>query len=261
MSTLPQKLVPALHSAIRILRYLNHSGEPAGVAQISQALGINPSTCFNLLKTLAHERLLVFDATSKRYGLGLGLVELAHGVLNAGYVPFIHPHLEAIATRFNVTALLWQDAGQNRFVLVDKAESNGAIRVHLTIGQRFPALIGAFGRCVAAQSQIGKEELRARFSELRWQEPPDFEDYWKDVQKARKEGYAVDHGNFNAGMTTVAAVIADQSNTPVMAISTIALSSQLAEINLDDLAHAVKSVAREVGTAMDGGRAADVGPG
>src|SRR3546814_2737640 len=94
----------------------------------------------------------MFDPTSKRYTLGLGIVELAHGVLNAGYVPYIHPYLERIATTYDVTALLWQDAGQNRFVLVDKAESNRAIRVQMTIGQRFQALIGAFGRCVDRKS-------------------------------------------------------------------------------------------------------------
>lgn len=248
----PQKLVPALSSAIRILRYLNRSPEPASVSQIAQALAINPSTCFNLLKTLVYERLLVFDAASKRYSLGLGLVELAHGVLDAGYLPHFHPRLEEIARRFEVTALLWQDAGQNRFVLVDKAETNAAIRVHLTIGQRFPALIGAFGRCVAAASGIGKEELREHFKELRWQNAPDFESYWQDVQRARETGYAVDHGNFNTGVTTVAAIIAGRNGMARMAISTVVLSTQLGDIDLDALAQAVKAAARELGATMDG---------
>src|SRR3546814_130749 len=100
------KLVPALVNAMQILRFINHCDEPPGVSHIAQALGINPSTCFNILKTLVHERLLMFDPTSKRYTLGLGIVELAHGVLNAGYVPYIHPYLERIATTYDVTALL-----------------------------------------------------------------------------------------------------------------------------------------------------------
>lgn len=251
------KLVPALVNAMQILRFISRCDEPPGVSRIAQALQINPSTCFNILKTLVHERLLVFDATSKRYSLGLGIVELAHGVLNAGYVPYIHPYLERIATTFHVTALLWQDAGQNRFVLVDKAESNRAIRVQMTIGQRFPALIGAFGRCVAAQRGLGKEELRKVFAGLRWQNPPKFEDYLRQVEEARRNGYAIDQGNFSSDVTTVAAAIIDQSGRPVMAISTIAISSQLREIDLEMLAREVKSAAREISAAMTGSRAGD----
>jgi DNA-binding IclR family transcriptional regulator len=236
------------------LRFINHAAEPAGVSQIAQALRINPSTCFNILKTLVHERLLVFDPTSKRYSLGLGIVELAHGVLNTGYVPYIHPYLERISTAFDVTALLWQDAGQNRFVLVDKAESSRALRVQITIGQRFPALIGAFGRCVAAQRGIGKDELRTMFAELRWQNPPTFDDYWQQVEEARRNGYAIDQGNFNTGVTTVAAAIVDQAGAPVMAISTIALSSQLPEIDIAALAREVKAAAREISGAVIGTR-------
>ncbi len=177
---------------MQILRFINQCGEPPGVSQIAHTLGINPSTCFNILKTLVHERLLVFDPVSKRYSLGLGIVELAHGVLNAGYMPYIHPYLERISTTFGVTALLWQDAGQNRFVLVDKSESNRAIRVQITIGQRFPALIGAFGRCVAAQRGLARDELRKMFAGLRWQNPPSFEDYLKQVEEARQNGYSID---------------------------------------------------------------------
>lgn len=250
MTIAPPKLVPALTSAIRILRYINQLGEPAGVAQLSQALGINPSTCFNIAKTLTHERLLVFDVDTKRYGLGLGLVELAHGALDAGFISFIRPRLEEMAMRFGVAALLWQDAGQNRFVLVDKAESNHTIRVNLTIGQRFPALIGAFGRCVAAQSGIAKQELFERFAELRWENPPDFEDYWNQVEEARRNGFAIDEGNFDAGITTVATVIPNQSGNPMMAISIIGLTTQFAEIDMQALTEAVKSAAGEISAAM-----------
>lgn len=254
MISSPLKTVPALSNAIRILRFINKQATPQGVADVAHALGINPSTCFNILKTLAHERLLIFDPVSKKYALGLGLVELARGAINAGYIPYVHPHLERIATAFDVTALLWHNAGRNRFVLVDKAESSTAIRVQMDVGQRLPALIGAFGRCVAAQRQLDKTTLRAMFAELRWQNPPTFEQYWRDVQAARVNGYSVDVGHYNRGITTVAAIIADHSELPVMAISTIALTSQLPEAKLAALADQVRASASEISSAMQGGR-------
>jgi DNA-binding IclR family transcriptional regulator len=248
------KLVPALVSGIRILRHLNASREPMGVAQIAQDLALNASTCFNLLRTLAHERLVVFDPASKKYVSGLGLLELANGALrNADYLPQVHQHLERIAGDHGVTALLWQRVSENRFVVVDKAEAPTAVRVHLTIGQRLPALIGAFGRCVAAQSGHGKDRLRALFAELRWQNAPTFESYWRDVEEARQRGYAVDTGNYHAGVTTVAASIADRNGVAVMAISAIALSTQLTAARVPGVAKDIAAAATELEAALRGG--------
>src|SRR3546814_5819644 len=100
----------------------------------------------------------------------------------------------------------------------------------MTIGQRFAALSGAVGRCVAAQRGLGRDALRKMFAGLRWQNPPKFEDYLQQVAEARQNGCSIDRGNFSADVTTVAAVITEQSGQPVMAISTIAISNQLPEI-------------------------------
>src|SRR3546814_15389901 len=95
----------------------------------------------------------------------------------------------------------------------------------MTIGQRFAALSGAVGRCVAAQRGLGRDELRKMFAGLRWQNPPKFEDYLQQVAEARQNGYSIDRGNFSADVTTVAAVITDQSGQPVMAIPKIGRAS------------------------------------
>ena len=77
--TIPQtKLVGALVGGISVLRYLSASNSPLGVTQVARDLKINPSTCFNLLRTLVHEGLVVFNPDTKTYQIGLGLVEIAH---------------------------------------------------------------------------------------------------------------------------------------------------------------------------------------
>ena len=57
----PEKLVGALASGLAIVRYLAVAGAPVGVSRIARHLELNASTCYNLLKTLVHERLVVFD--------------------------------------------------------------------------------------------------------------------------------------------------------------------------------------------------------
>ena len=65
----PEKLVGALSSGLKILRYLASSSTPIGVTRIAKDLELNASTCFNLLKTLVHERLVTFDESTKTYSM------------------------------------------------------------------------------------------------------------------------------------------------------------------------------------------------
>ena len=66
--------------AATILRFLRATQGPATVTQITRAVKINPSTCFNILRTLIQEDFVQFDATAKTYQLSLGRVALAPAV-------------------------------------------------------------------------------------------------------------------------------------------------------------------------------------
>ncbi|MDO8767671.1 MAG: IclR family transcriptional regulator [Burkholderiaceae bacterium] len=249
----PEKLVGALISGLSILRYLAASSSPIGVSRIAKDLNLNSSTCFNLLKTLVHERLVIFDDTTKTYTIGIGLVELAKGALEqASYVRMLHPHLEEIASRHSVTATLWQRASDERVVLVDRADNSSAIRVHMSIGQRLPMYIAALGRCMAAFSGLSPAELRRRVSELRWEDGPSFDEYLSDVKEVLKRGYAVDLGNYVKGVSTVSAAVLDSTNRPVMAISAVGFSAQLSAAAIKVLGEDLRDRAAEITLAMSG---------
>lgn len=245
------KPVNALARGIAILRYLEAREEPVGVVHIARDLGINASTCFNLLRTLAHERLVVFDSATKKYAPGLGLLELARGVLKqGGHVRLVHPRLEHIADQYSVTVMLWQLVSPDRALLVDLAESPTPIRVHMNVGQRLPSLIGALGRCFAAHLGLPKQRVREMFKELRWQNPPTFNQYWSEVEQARRDGFAVDVGHYNKNFTTVGAAILGPDGVATMAISAIAFSNDLDQARLLRLASDLRGAADDVSRAL-----------
>lgn len=245
------KLVNALARGIAILRYLAAKEEPVGVVRIARDLRINASTCFNLLRTLAHERLVVFDPTTKKYVPGLGQLELARSVLKqGGYVRLVHPRLERIADKYSVSVMLWQLVSPSRALLVDLAELRTPIRVHISVGQRLPSLIGALGRCFAAHLGLPKERVRAMFKELRWQNPPTFKQYWSEVEEARRDGFAFDIGRYNTNFATVAAPILGPDGHAVMAISAINFLNDLDRAHLSRLASDLRAVADEASLAL-----------
>ena len=253
-SSPPEKLVGALSSGLKILRYLSSASTPIGVTRIAKDLGLNASTCFNLLKTLVHERLITFDESTKTYSMGLGLVELAKGSLEkASYVRLMRPHLHELAERHNTTITLWQRTSAERVVLVDLADSGSPMRIHMSIGQRLPMYIAALGRCMAAHSGLSQSELRSRLSGLRWADGPSFETYMREVHETRKKGYALDHGNYVKGVVTASSPILDSQFQPIMAVSAVGFASQFSESSLRTLGEDLRNRCEEASAAVSGG--------
>ncbi|QKS26762.1 IclR family transcriptional regulator [Vreelandella titanicae] len=249
-----EKIVGALQNGLKILRYLAATPAPVGVSRIARDLNINSSTCFNLLKTLVYEDLIHFDENTKTYTSALGIVELAKGALEQkSYIRMIHPHLEEISALHRVTVTLWHLNTENRAVLVDRVDSESAIRVHMSIGQRLPAYVGAFGRMIAAYSNISTAELRSRFSDLRWDAPPKFEQYNAEVLEAREKGFAVDNSHFSVGVLTVASAILDSNRRPLMAISAVGIGAQFNPETIENLGIDLRDRTKEISTSLSGG--------
>jgi len=250
----PEKLVGALSAGLKVLRYLSSASSPVGVTRIAKDLDLNASTCFNLLKTLAHERLITFDEATKTYSIGLGLVELAKGALSkASYAQQMRPHLRELAERHNITTTLWQRTQGDRVVLVDLAESDSPMRIHMSIGQRLPMYIAALGRCMAAYSELSQSELRSKLSQLRWEDGPSFETFMREVDDVRQQGYAVDRGNYVRGVVTVSAPILDNQLQPIMAVSAVGFVTQFSESGLKALGEDLRNRCEEASAAISGG--------
>lgn len=239
------------------MRYLSNVSSPmgVGVTRVARDLELNSSTCYNFLKTLVYEGLVTFDEATKTYTIGLGLVELAKGVLEQGtYVRLIHPHLKEIASRYRVTATLWQRTTNERVVLVDRADNDSSIRVHMSVGQRLPMYIAALGRCMAANSGLRPNELKQRFDALRWDDKPPFEEYLAGVDEVKKNGYAVDAGHYVKGVSTVSAAVLDTFGKPIMAISAVGFSAQFTGDALGKLGVDLRDRTAEITRALSGGR-------
>lgn len=135
-------------------------------------------------------------------------------------------------------------------MVVDLAEAPTPLRVHFTVGQRLPSLIGALGRCFAAHLGLPKPQIKAMFKELRWQDPPTFDQYWSDVEETRRNGFAVDIGRYNRNFTTVAAPVLASDGRATMAVSAITFSGDIDRTRLLRLAADLKRVTRDASRAL-----------
>jgi len=202
---------PAVTQAAAILRLLARAGEPLGVTTIARLTGISPSSCFNLLKSLSAESLVRFDGERKLYEIGLGVLQLARGVLGADAIlRTARAAMNALSSGHELTVGLWRVTGRERLTLIALGDSTASTRIHMEVGQRQPLGAGAAGRAWLSAVESTRAELEQLFSAVRWQKPVSFEHYEASIRLARKRGYAEDREATNRSIVTLASPIRPQ---------------------------------------------------
>lgn len=242
--------VPAVVRASAMLRLLSTAPTPLGVNQIARELDIIPSTCLHILRALTAEGLVAVDLATKRYRLGLEILTLAKAALRSSISDQAQPYLDEIVRKFMVTAFAVSISEPEHYIVTAKSNSPHAIRLQVDLGSRFPALVSATGRCVAAYSNLPARTLKAQFDRLRWHRAPSFEEWQAQVSAARAQGYAVDDGNYINGIYIVAAPILGGEGEFRHAIVALCIKEGWNEAQLQDLAAMVRASAAQVGEGL-----------
>lgn len=219
------KSVGAVVSAVRILRLLSKAKGAMRGSQIANDLGLNTSTCFNILQTLAAEKLVRYDSSTKHYRLGYGLLDLASSNAIMGHnISDISVAMQEISDAHDVTMSLWRRVSDTRMLLIMITSSPRQTRVHMTLGQRLPLLVGSTGRAMASSLNLSRDEIQNYFNEIRWIRPLSFEKYYQEVLIGRERGWTLDTGDFVNGLHSISSAITDKRGVPLL-ISTATLFS------------------------------------
>ena len=244
-------MVKPVANAVRILRYLAQTAAPERAADIARHLGINSSTCFNILRTLVAEDVLDFNAMSKMYSVGLGLAKLADQLMTQGQrLELAQPAMAALAARFQVTITLWRRMGVDRIVLVASAASPTALRIDMQAGQRLPLLMGASGRLFAGLLGWTEDEARTEFDKIRWSRPIGFDTYWREVVQARRNGWAADDGYFANGIVSVAAPVRDPAGGIAFTLSAVMIRGQHDEAGVQAIGEALRDAGAQLARTL-----------
>ena len=236
-------MVPAVVRAVAILRLLGRTDEPLGVNKIARRLDLIPSTALHILRTLMAEGLVKFDENTKLYDLDTGLVSIAHRVLqNNRFLQDLQATLHQLAEHLGMTMLAVKTAGLDEMTVVALATTSSPIRLHADVGSRFPSLISATGRLVAALGGYNKSDLKKRFDKLKWDKPMSFGDWWNQVQLTKKDRYAIDDGAFMAGVAVVSVPVFENGKM-TYSIVAMGLRDQMADLGIENVATELRAAA------------------
>lgn len=255
-----RRQVPAVTRAIGILRELGKADEPVGVNRIARDMGLVPSTCLHILRVLVEEGLVSFDPVSKRYAIDVGILPIARNALQKNsFVSLAEQRLTGLSLRLGVTAIAAQVSDHNHMVVVALSQAPLPFRLQVDLGSRFPGLISATGRCLAAFTDIPDGELKKRFAALKWDHPPTYEQWKSEVAETRVLGFSVDQSNYISGVTIIAVPFLDQVRGMTHSLVAIGISERIASVGVSVIAEEMMQIRDELTSLLGGNKARPLG--
>lgn len=242
------KRVPAVDKCIAILDLLARSQGPLRIQDISKELGLNKSTVFNMVYTLADLQVLEQRSNGEFvFGTRLYLLGRAAGS-KVELIGTAHPYLEEIAAETNFSAFLGVRM-ERKAVILDKVDTGAGIRVSSEVGMRLPLIAGAAGKVLLSQlSDAELDEILAA-EELRRFTPHtcvDRDQFKQSVLKARKDGVATDREEYIEGIVAVAVPVNAHRENLQAAIWAVGLKRMDSETELAVLCERLKRIASDL---------------
>ncbi len=244
-------IVPAVDQALKLLLYLAENVETKlTLTEICERLGIHKSKGYTLLNTLKQYNLIQKDERTKTYCLGLGIVHLARNVLgNMDVRDLAAPYLKKIALKSEGTAHL-QLVSEEDVYVVSAFAGNPDIAFTLRKGYRYPVPHGVHGKAIAAfMPEAACEEIISRqdVSFYGTGKPVDRDRLRAELPLIRKNGYAVDQGVTNPGITAICSPVFDKTGG-ITAV--ILLFGIFPDEKIDTFGKEVRDSAAEISAAL-----------
>lgn len=191
--------------AIDLLFYLARTEGDVTLARLSRETGMNKATALRYLSVL--ESRGVAERHDGAWSLGLALYELGTRVpVRSLVVERVRPHLECLARETGETANLVCLSGDNA-VNLDRAEADRSLRMRAMPGDRMPLYCTGAGKAILSalpddrvHAILGSEPL-PRINEHTLTLVPDI---LADIEKTKRQGYGIDHEEYEIGLTCIA---------------------------------------------------------
>ncbi len=196
----------SIDRAIDVLFDLHAAGGARGVSELGRDLAMPKSSAHRLLASLARRGLLEQDELG-RYRPGLALLALGLGVLDREpLAAAARAVLERESEATGETAFLTITRG-GRIVVLDKVEGRSFLRVAPSIGSEVPVHATAAGKLTLALAAESVALGPPPWPEFTAGTPADAVTLEREVDEARRQGWAANRDQWIEGLTVVAAPV------------------------------------------------------
>lgn len=248
-------VINSVDRALDILILLYREHREMGVTEIAKELGIYKSTIYRTLYTLENKGFIQQNSVTGKYWLGIKLYAIGMSVGEEMPIKqIIQPYAKELSEEFgevvNVSILDTTTYKYPKTILIIKEEKQGQmLTVNPKLGSINESYSAAVGKCLLAFSEddVIEKMKDVEFSFNTKNAIRNWDQLCEELERVRRDGYALDNEEAEIGLTCVAAPILDKNNKAVAAIS---LSGPTSRINapgkFEEILEAVKKTAKEI---------------
>src|SRR5579863_2912344 len=244
--------VGVISKVLRILEALQGSSAGLGLKAICDLTGIHKSTAHRFLKHLEREGYLV-RTEAGAYLIGPRLSQMSTrgsqgATLQAVARPILWELWKSTQETVNLAVL-----DQGTVLYVDVIESPHEFRLSSRVGTRRSLHVTALGKALAAF--LPAELQASALSTIKFQPATpktimNLVQFRQELEKIRRQGYAVDDEEAVQGARCVSAPILNANREPIAAVSVSGPVTRVSPNQVAALAGAVSSAARAISVAM-----------
>ena len=244
---------PSVKKAFQILRLISDTDGGLGISDLAKRLEIGKSTVHGITSALEALGTIIRDPTTKRYILGLTLLELGRSAYSQiDLKDLVRPVMEDLMEKTQESVFVGVLNGE-RVTILDIVESKQDLKMTSTRGTTIPLLAGAVGKVLLATMRdekareiIGKKGL-SRYTENSITDP---EAYLQAVRIAREKGYATDYEEYILGVRAVASPIKAENHL-VSAIWVVGFKTSLNDEKMEGVIRRTKESAEKITHSLE----------
>ncbi len=201
---------PSVKKAFQILHLIARNPEGLGISDLSRLLNLSKGTVHGVISALESFGAVVRDPGSKKYHLGITLLELGRQFYEQIELRHLaRPHMEQLMEATGATVFIGV-LNINRITILDVVESNNDLKITSPVGTTISIFAGAAGKVMLAS--LPEEEARriVMERELPAFTPNSITDpslYLQEIDRVKKQGFATDYEEYLTGVWAAAAPI------------------------------------------------------
>ncbi|MCC7276505.1 MAG: IclR family transcriptional regulator [Alphaproteobacteria bacterium] len=213
--------VKSIHKAFVVLEAFRDNERYLGLGELAAATGLDKSAVQRFTHTLRTLGYLEQDPVTRRYALGRRVLDLAFGFLKnhplvERSAPILADLRRAARERVDLTLMDGDDV-----LYVFRLQSKRETFAAALVGRRVPLYCSAGGRAILSRldddeaRRIVERVMRPAFTPATKTEPAKI---MAEIRKARRQGYALQVGEWRPAELVVAAAIVDRAGAPLGAV-------------------------------------------
>jgi DNA-binding IclR family transcriptional regulator len=243
--------VKAVERALDLLLVFAEDAPEMGVTELSRRLRLPKGTVHRLLGGLVSRGLVTRDPDGRRYRLGPTAFRLGSAFLRSLDVrQAALPVMQELARKTGETVNLNVVQGIHR-VCIEKVDSVQDVRHFVELGRPLPMFAGASGKVLLAH--LNREAAEAVLKSVRALTPYTVTDVRRlraELERIRRQGFAVSHNERVDGASAVSAPVRDAQGGVVAGLTVSGPSYRLTPARVRELIPQVVEAAAEISARL-----------